>query len=124
MRIVSTGKNQLTAYAVAVVGSLLIFGSLAWDLWQYSQPAPLGGDRVAVRRKALAELRATEAEMLNRYAWQDQAKGIVRLPIAEAMKLAERQWQNPTAARSNLIVRVEKATAVPPRPPGKSSRYE
>jgi len=124
MRTVIIGKKQLAAYAAAVVGAFLIFGALAWAMWRYGQPAPLGGDRVAVRRKALAELRAIEAEVLNHFAWRDQAKGIVRLPIADAMKLAEREGQNPAAARSNLISRVEKATAVPPRPPGKPSRYE
>jgi hypothetical protein len=48
----------------------------------------------------------------------------VRLPIAEAMKLALRDWQNPAAARSNLIARVEKATAVPPAAPAKPSAFE
>jgi hypothetical protein len=48
----------------------------------------------------------------------------VRLPINEAMKLALREWQNPAAARSNLIARVEKATAVPPAAPAKPSPFE
>ena len=48
----------------------------------------------------------------------------MRLPIAEAMKLALREWQNPAAARSNLIARVEKATAAPPTAPAKPSPFE
>jgi hypothetical protein len=40
------------------------------------------------------------------------------------MKLALRDWQNPAAARSNLIARVEKATAVPPPAPAKPSQFE
>jgi hypothetical protein len=40
------------------------------------------------------------------------------------MKLVERQWQNPPAARSNLIARVEKATAPPPKPPEQPSPFE
>ena len=58
------------------------------------------------------------------YGWVDQAKGVVRLPIAEARKLALREWQNPAAARSNLIARVEKATAAPPPPPAKPNPFE
>jgi hypothetical protein len=46
------------------------------------------------------------------------------LPIENAMQLAEREWQNPSAARSNLISRVEKATFVPPPPPAKPSAFE
>ena len=117
-------RNRVTVYAFAVLGSFLIFTALVWAMWRYTRPTPLGEDRAAVRRKALAELRAAEAETLNHYAWQDQAKGIVRLPIAEAMKLAEREWRNPSAARSNLIARVAQATALPPKPPEKPNPYD
>jgi hypothetical protein len=112
------------AYVIGVLGSFLIVAALVWAMRHYTQPAPLGEDRVAIRRKALAELRATEADELNNYAWLDQGKGIVRLPIAEAMKLTLRGWQDPAAARSNLIARVEKATALPPKAPEKPSQFE
>lgn len=118
------GGNRVAVYAFAILGSFLIFGALVWAMWRYTQPALLGEDRVAVRRKALTELQAAEAEVLNNYAWQDQAKGIVRLPIADAVKLAEREWQNPPAARSNLIARVAKAMALPPKALEKPSQYE
>jgi hypothetical protein len=117
-------KGKLAANIAGTLGAFLIFAALVWVMWRYARPVPLGEDRVAVRRKALAELRAAEAETLNNYAWQDQAKGIVRLPITEAMKLAEREWQQPAAARSNLIARVEKATALPPKPPEKPNPYD
>ena len=112
------------AYLVGILGSLLIVAALVWAMQRYTQPPPLGEDRVAQRRKALADLRAAEATELESYGWVDQAKGVARLPIAEAMKLALRDWQNPAAARSNLIARVEKATAVPPAAPAKPSPFE
>ena len=112
------------AYLVGILGSLLIVAALVWAMQRYTQPPPLGEDRVAQRRKALADLRAAEATELENYGWVDQAKGVARLPIAEAMKLALRDWQNPAAARSNLIARVEKATAVPPAVPAKPSPFE
>jgi hypothetical protein len=112
------------AYLIGIVGSLLIVAGLVWAMQRYTQPPPLGEDRVALRKKALADLRATEATELESYGWVDQAKGVVRLPIAEAMKLALRDWQNPVAARSNLVARVEKATAVPPPAPAKPSAFE
>ena len=112
------------AYFIGILGSLLIIAALVWAMQHYTQPPPLGEDRVALRRKALADLRAVEASELESYGWVDQGKGVVRLPIAEAMKLALRDWQNPAAARSNLIARVEKATAVPPPAPAKPSQFE
>jgi hypothetical protein len=112
------------AYLLGILGSLLIVAALVWAMQRYTQPPPLGEDRVAVRKKALADLRAAEATELENYGWIDQAKGVVRLPIAEAMKLALRDWQDPAAARSNLIARVEKATAVPPAAPAKPSAFE
>ncbi len=112
------------AYLVGILGSFLIVAALVWAMQHYTQPPPLGEDRVAQRKKALAELRAAEASELGSYGWVDQAKGVVRLPIAEAMQLALREWQTPSAARSNLVARVEKATAVPPTPPPKPNPFE
>jgi hypothetical protein len=117
-------KGKATAIVAGVLGTFLIFGALVWAMWHYTQPAPLGEDRVAVRKKALADMRAAETEDLNNYGWLDQAKGIVRLPIAEAKQLALREWQNPAAARSNLIARAEKAAAPPPKAPEKPSAFE
>ncbi len=104
------------AYGVAIVGSFLIVAGLVWIMFHFTRPEPLGEDRAVARRKALKELRASNEEILNNpnYVWQDPAKGVVRLPIDRAMALALQLWQNPAAARSNLIARVEKATAVPP----------
>jgi len=113
------------AYIVGILGSFLIVAVLVWAMQHYTQPAPLGEDRAAVRAKALVELRAAEAEALNNPGWVDQTKGLVRLPIEDAMKMVERDWgQNPAAARSNLISRVEKATAPPPKVPEKPSQFE
>ena len=38
-------------------------------------------------REALAELRASEAQLVNNYGWVDKANQIVRLPVADAMRL-------------------------------------
>jgi hypothetical protein len=109
---------------MAVVIACLIFAGLVWKMRQYTTPAPIGAERAAERAKALVELRAAEADALNNAGWIDQTKGLVRLPIAEAMKIAEREWQNPAKARANLLTRVEKANVVPPKAPEKPSIYE
>lgn len=112
------------AYFVAVLGALLVVAGLVWAMRHYTTPEPLEANRAAERAKALAELRAAEADALNNVGWIDQSKGIVRLRIVDAMKMIENDWKNPAAGRSNLIARVEKATYVPPPPPPKPSAFE
>ena len=112
------------AYAVAIVGTFLIVAALVSVMRKHSQPPPIDAKRIAERSKALADLRAEEAVALNTPDWIDQAKGIVRLPITNAMEMVLRDWQNPAAAKSNLVARVEKATFVPPPPPQKPSEFE
>jgi len=117
-------EKRVFPYVLAALGAFLIVGGLVWVMQRYSQPAALGEDRMAVRSKGLAELRASENEALNTPGWIDQGKGVVRLPITNAMALFLHEWQAPAAARSNLITRVEKATAAPPKAPQKPSEFE
>jgi hypothetical protein len=113
------------ARATGILGSFLVVAGLVWAMHHYTQPPPVEQDRAAVRAKALADLRGIEAEELTAPAWLDQSKGLLRLPIENAMQLVLAAWgRNPTAARSNLIARVEKATAPPPRVPEKPSPFE
>ena len=116
-------KTKL-AYGLAVLGAFLIVGALVFAMQNYTKTEPLNANRAAERAKALGELRATEADAISSVAWIDQSKGLVRLRIEDAMKIVERNWQNPAAARSNLIERVEKATYVPPPAPPKPSAFE
>jgi hypothetical protein len=113
------------AYAIAVVGAFLIVAVLVWEMKKYTQAPALNADRAAERAKALAEIRADEADKLDNTGWIDATKGVVRLRVADAMKLMEREWHNPAAGRSNLIARVEKANPAPPPPPKpKPSEFE
>jgi len=120
----NNGGRRIWPVALAVVMASLVFALLVWKMQQYTTPAAPDEARKAERAKALAELHAAETEALNNPGWIDQTKGLVRLPIADAMKLAERAWQNPAQAKSNLVARVEKATALPPKPPEQPSPFE
>ena len=112
------------AYAAAITGAFLIMAALVWAMRHYTQAPPLNANRAAERAKAFGEMHAAETEALNNTGWMDQGKGLVRLRIEDAMTLVERKWQNPAAARADLIARVEKATFVPPPPPPKPSQFE
>jgi hypothetical protein len=116
------GKSLSVTTAVIIV--CLIFAALVWKTRQYTTPPPLGAERAAERAAALAELRAAEAVALHTVGWIDPAKGVVRIPIAEAMQLAEKHWQNPAQARATLKTRVAHAFYVPPPPPPPPSEFE
>lgn len=54
------------------------------DQWKYTSEG---------RTKHLSSLRASEAGQLGSYAWIDQAKGVVRLPVDRAMELVVLEHQ-------------------------------
>ncbi len=119
-------NNERTVWPVGVgfFIACLLFAVLV-AMVKYSTPDPaIDADRAAVRAKALAEIRAAETQALNSPGWIDQNRGLVRLPIAIAMQIIEREGQNPAAVRSNLTARVEKTAAPAPAAPAKPSSFE
>jgi hypothetical protein len=106
-----------------LVASFLFAGFVLW--LKFASPVPaIDADRAAERVKDLADLRASEAQALNHPGWIDQSRGIVRLPIDVAMRIAAQEWQNPAGGRSNLIAREEKAVAPAPAAPAKPNLFE
>lgn len=116
--------NRGTAAAVGFLLVSGIFAALAIAL-KVSQSTPaIDADRAAERSKALAEIRSVEEKFLTTAAVIDAQRGIVRLPIETAMQLAAQKWQNPSAARTDLNARAEKAAAELPKAPEKPSAFE
>ena len=114
---ISFDTARLTAWAIGGLGTFLIAALLVLAMRHYTKPSPVGANRIEERYRFLHDQRAADAKAINEYDWQDKDKGIVRLPIQRAVELTLQEWQNPAAARSNLISRVEKATAAPPQAP-------
>ena len=112
------------AYVVGIVGSFLVVACLVWLMIEKTKPAPLAEDRAALRRKNLTELQSGNADVLNNYGVLDAGKQLARLPIAEAKRTVVEEWKDAKSGRTNLIARVEKATAVPPKAPEKKSDFE
>ena len=106
-----------------VIASFLFAGLVLWVKCAVSVPA-IDADRTALITKDLAEIRAAEAHDLNNPGWIDPQRGVVRLPIVLAMKIAAQEWQNPADARSNLIAREEAATKPLPKPVAKPNPFE
>ena len=111
------------AYAIAIIGAILIIVFINHQLKQYTRAPAIDEGRAEERAKALAEIHNTEADALNNTGWMDPTKGIVRLRIDDAMNLMVQTWgTNAAAGRSNLIERAAKANPPPPpqAPPPKS----
>jgi hypothetical protein len=85
---------------------------------------PVEQPRIKERLKNLADLRIASAQILETYGWQNKDKQVIRIPIERAMELTVSEWQNPAAARSNLLDRAAKVFAPPPLPPQPINPYE
>jgi hypothetical protein len=121
----SESPTSLGVYFIATLGALLIVGGLGWFLYERTQPAPLNQARIEERIKFRTEINNTAAEALDNFGWQDQSKGLIRLPITNAMELLLREWRDPAAGRSNLLARLAKANPPPPpKAPEKPTAFE
>ena|SRR5688572_16415198 len=110
-------RTPLWIYAIGVLGSFLIMAVLVWVMYYFTRPADLTRTRGEERRRNLSEVNAAARDQSETYAWIDEGKGLVRLPIHHAVQLVAEKWPDPAALRSNLLERVDKATFKPPPPP-------
>jgi hypothetical protein len=119
-------KTRVGAYVVAILGTFLIVGALVWLMRSYTEaPSPFAA-RSAERMQIKAEFDAANAPLLDKdkYDWQDQPKGFIRVPIARAEELILEEWRDPAAGHSNLMARAAKEFALPPKAPEKKNEYE
>ena len=74
------GAGVVLVLLVALAGSLLISRS--------SSPTDIeDSERAGLRTKNLTDLQSADTALLSSYGWNDQAKGIVHIPITKAMQL-------------------------------------
>jgi len=117
-------KTRTGAYVVAILATFLLVGWLVWLMRSYTQaPSPFAA-RSVERMQIRAEFNAANAPLVEKYDWQDQAKGFVRVPIERAKELIMQEWQDPVAGRSNLTARAAIEFAPPPKVPEKKNEYE
>ena len=117
-------NTRFGAYAVGLTGTFLVMAGLVWLMRHYTAAPPVFAERSAERMQIRAEFNAANAPLVENYDWQDQARGVVRIPLQRAKDLVLEEWQNPAAARSNMIARAAKAFAPLPKPPEKKNEYE
>lgn len=104
-------------YGVAILGTFLITAFLVREMQQYAATAAIDQKRVEERIAARKEVQAAEGKELTAYAWKDQGKGMVVIPVERAKQLILKEWQDPAAGRAKMLKLVEKATAKAPEKP-------
>jgi hypothetical protein len=117
-------KTTVGAYVTGFLGTFLIIALLVWLMQSYTQAPSISATRAAERMQILSDFKAANAPLLEKYDWADQPKGFVRVPIERAKELVLAEWQDPVAARSNLMARAAIEFAPPPKVPEKKSIFE
>jgi len=91
-------KPQLSTGILLWIGVLiLLLAAVLGGLWlnrSNTATETEDADRAAVRTKNLVELQAADSNALTTYGWNDQAKGIVHIPIGRALELVLPTLQN------------------------------
>ena len=112
----SPGGFKLTVYGIVIAACFLLMFYVVRGMYIQNNPGRVNSARAAERIKARNDLREKTSSALLQGGMVDTNKGIVRLPIARAMQLTVEAYQDPEAARSNLVARAQKA-AEPVAPP-------
>lgn len=110
--------------AIAFIAGGAIFAVLVVAVKLFINIPAVDADRGAAISKALFDIRTNEVASLNNIGWADKPRSIVRLPIGTAIQMTERNWQNPAAARADLIAREEKASLPAPKVAPKTNAAE
>jgi hypothetical protein len=120
----SENTNRASGAAIAFIIGSVIFAVLVVSMKFLVNVPAIDADSAALRTKALFEIHTNEMASLNNVGWVDEPRSIVRLPIDTAIQLAAQEWQNPAAARADLIAREEKASAPAPKVAPKPNPFE
>lgn len=113
----SPGPVKLTFYGIILLLGFFVMAHLVRGMYQDSNPGPMNQARAEERKKTRLELNAKATEELTKGNSSPAANGTIKLPIARAMELTVEAYKNPAAAHSNLVARVQKATAPQPEQP-------
>jgi hypothetical protein len=110
----SPGVFKLTVYGIVIALCFFAMFYLVRSAYRDYNPRPINQARADERAKVRKELTDKAVQALHSPGYVDRAKGIVRLPIKQAMQMTIEAYKNPEAARANFVARAEKAAAPAP----------
>ncbi|MGH8024722.1 MAG: hypothetical protein ACRED1_14120 [Limisphaerales bacterium] len=116
--------NRASGAAVGFIFAGILFCILDLIVKTNTTVPAIDANRGAALSSALFEIRTNETATLNSVGWIDRGRGIVRLPITTAERLAAKDWRNPARARADLIARAHRASAPVPKPAAAPNPFE
>ena len=116
--------NSASGAALGLLLASVMFAVLAVVVKLAVAVPDIDADRADERSQALTQIHTNEMACLASVGWADEARGLVRLPIDSAIRLAAQKWQNPAAARADLNARADAAAAPAPAAAPKPSAFE
>lgn len=116
--------NRASGAAAGFAIASILFVVLAVVVKLAATPPAIDADRAAQISSMLCQIRTNEVVSLDNAGWVDRSRGIVRLSITNAMQMTAQAWQNPNAARADLIARAQAAAAPAPKAPPKANPFE
>ena len=108
------GKTCLTIFVC--VATFLLMAFLVKQMIKITTPAPVGVARATERAVEGAKIRAEGVEKSKVWGFVDAPRGIVRLPVEDAVKLTLQGYQNSAAFKVDLATRLKQASVAPPKP--------
>jgi hypothetical protein len=115
---------RTVVFVIFITAALLAMPALIYRERNKTHAQPLGYERANERAAALENVRTNSAATLDTYGWRNKNEQIVRIPIERAKELTVKEWQDPAAARKQLLSAAAKAFTPPPKAPEKKSEYE
>ncbi|MEI8340683.1 MAG: hypothetical protein WCH43_03990 [Verrucomicrobiota bacterium] len=103
-----TTERQTALVSTAFFRALLVFClfSVVALVWFRMIPKPESYEekRAAFRLKTLQDLRMEDEKKLNQYAWVDEKKGVVQIPIERAEEIVMAELKTKTAQPTSVKV--------------------
>ncbi len=115
---------RTVVFVIFITAAFLALPALIYRERHKTHAKPIGYERNDERAAALENVKTNGAATLESYGWRNKNEGIVRIPIEQAKKLTAQEWQEPAAARKQLLSLAAKAFTPPPKAPEKKSEYE
>ena len=76
-----------------IVGTFLLFLLILFLAYIPYRPVPVDMQQIEDRKTKLSNYRSSVDKEIDSYGWVNQPKGVVRIPVSEAMKLTVRKYE-------------------------------
>jgi hypothetical protein len=76
-----------------ILGTFLLFLLIVFVAYIPYRPRPVDAQLIQDRKAKLSDYRMKVDKEINSYGWVNQPKGVVRIPVSEAMKITVSKYE-------------------------------